>query len=298
MFEVGTEYRRAQLLEFVGSKQAQSGIIWGSKQPGCVIVTSGGRHSKNAGYEDTQNPDGSWIYFGQGEKGDQDPKRYANRLLIEGQRSILLFKTSEPTAAEVQRRREYSKRYRFEGMFAVRGWEWYEPGAGGRAGDRLLLFHLVPAEDSYSLKFYYEPEGIEYPTPDSIDGQALLQELRTALLSRDKQPLTGAVSTKEYKRASAQTRAYAKLRAGGVCEYCGNPAPFVDLYGLPFLEVHHLHRLADDGPDAPDNVAALCPNCHREAHFGREGEYLRAELESRILVKEQRIDEHLSTLGQ
>ncbi|MFC1652495.1 HNH endonuclease [Planctomycetota bacterium] len=37
-----------------------------------------------------------------------------------------------------------------------------------------------------------------------------------------------------------------------------------------FLEVHHLFRLADDGPDIPDNVAAICPNCHRELHYGAD----------------------------
>jgi 5-methylcytosine-specific restriction protein A len=298
MFEVGRDYRRAQLLDFVGSKQAQSGIVWGPKQSGCVIVTSGGRHSKKAGYEDTQNPDGSWIYFGQGEKGDQDPKWYANRLLVEGQRSVLLFTTSEPTTAEVKKRGGCSKRYRFVGMFAVRGWERFKPDVGSRAGDSLLLFHLVPAKDSHSLKFYDEPEDIEHQASAGIDNQALLQDLRRALLSKGKQPLTGVLPTKEYRRASAQTREYAKLRACGVCEYCGDPAPFMDLNGLPFLEVHHLHRLADDGPDAPENVAALCPNCHREAHFGRKREHLRDELERRILVKEQRFDRNPSTHGQ
>ena len=36
----------------------------------------------------------------------------------------------------------------------------------------------------------------------------------------------------------------------------------------PYLEVHHIIRLADDGDDSVENAIALCPNCHREAHFG------------------------------
>ena len=65
-FGVGVKYRRQELLDFVGSQQQQSGIIWGEREPGCVICTSGGRHSKRVGYEDGQAVDGTWHYIGQG----------------------------------------------------------------------------------------------------------------------------------------------------------------------------------------------------------------------------------------
>jgi len=51
-FIVGEEYNRPALLDFFGSKQAQSGVIWGTRESGCVICTSGGRHGKKAGYFD------------------------------------------------------------------------------------------------------------------------------------------------------------------------------------------------------------------------------------------------------
>lgn len=57
-------------------------------------------------------------------------------------------------------------------------------------------------------------------------------------------------------------------RAAGHCERCHNAAPFRRPDGTPYLEVHHKIRLADDGPDTVANVLALCPNCHREAHYG------------------------------
>lgn len=59
-------------------------------------------------------------------------------------------------------------------------------------------------------------------------------------------------------------------RAAGRCEACRKPAPFVTEAGRPFLEVHHLLPLADGGPDTVENTLALCPNCHREAHFGAD----------------------------
>ena len=36
----------------------------------------------------------------------------------------------------------------------------------------------------------------------------------------------------------------------------------------PYLEVHHIHLLAEGGDDSVDNARALCPNCHRKAHHG------------------------------
>ena len=82
-FILGQSYDRTDLLAFVGSRQGQSGIIWGTAQPGVVICTSGGRHGAKAGYTDGANDDGTWTYYGQGEKGDQDPNSPANRLLVQ-----------------------------------------------------------------------------------------------------------------------------------------------------------------------------------------------------------------------
>lgn len=59
------------------------------------------------------------------------------------------------------------------------------------------------------------------------------------------------------------------VRAKGECEKCGSPAPFNRACdGTPYLEVHHKIRLADGGEDTVENAIAVCPNCHRELHFG------------------------------
>jgi hypothetical protein len=59
------------------------------------------------------------------------------------------------------------------------------------------------------------------------------------------------------------------LRANGECEECGSEAPFTRSDGTPYLEVHHKIQLAHQGEDTVDNAQALCPNCHREKHFGQ-----------------------------
>lgn len=59
------------------------------------------------------------------------------------------------------------------------------------------------------------------------------------------------------------------VRANGYCEQCKEPAPFNRKSdGSPYLEVHHRKPLADNGEDTVENAIALCPNCHRRAHYG------------------------------
>ena len=58
-------------------------------------------------------------------------------------------------------------------------------------------------------------------------------------------------------------------RANGKCELCNCPAPFLRTSNqAPYLEVHHMVKLADGGEDTVDNAVAACPNCHRKAHHG------------------------------
>ena len=60
-------------------------------------------------------------------------------------------------------------------------------------------------------------------------------------------------------------------RALDKCERCGNIAPFIkDSNNLPYLEVHHKIQLSNGGEDTIENAIALCPNCHRHAHFGKK----------------------------
>ena len=59
------------------------------------------------------------------------------------------------------------------------------------------------------------------------------------------------------------------FNANGRCGSCGAHAPFNrKSNGQPYLEVHHNVPLAVQGQDTVDNASALCPNCHRRAHYG------------------------------
>lgn len=73
-------------------------------------------------------------------------------------------------------------------------------------------------------------------------------------------------------------------RAQGRCEGCGEPAPFFNRKGQPYLEVHHVQPLADEGKDEPGNAVALCPTCHRRAHHSRDHDEFTSFLQKRLLA--------------
>lgn len=71
-------------------------------------------------------------------------------------------------------------------------------------------------------------------------------------------------------------------RAKGHCEFCGVEG-FLMASSLHYLEAHHIISLADQGADTVENVIALCPEHHREAHYGAR----REELEKAMVAKLQ-----------
>lgn len=72
----------------------------------------------------------------------------------------------------------------------------------------------------------------------------------------------------EFKR-NPDVVAEVLLRANGICEQCNKNAPFIRKKdNTPYLEVHHRIMLSDGGEDTVKNAIAICPNCHRELHFG------------------------------
>ena len=76
--------------------------------------------------------------------------------------------------------------------------------------------------------------------------------------------------TKTVFQRSADVVADVLVRAAGRCEGCRLAAPFRrQSDGSPYLEVHHIIQLADDGDDSVENAIALCPNCHRHRHYGQ-----------------------------
>lgn len=111
-----------------------------------------------------------------------------------------------------------------------------------------------------------------YPNEDFLvkvqssfqDSAARAKRLATA----PKKPTIRLVSVMDFDR-NPDVVAEVLTQALGKCQECGAPAPFARKSdGSPYLEVHHKIPLSFGGEDTVANAIALCPNCHREAHYG------------------------------
>lgn len=97
------------------------------------------------------------------------------------------------------------------------------------------------------------------------DDGAMQQRLATA----SKLPGIIQVVSRAFRR-NADVVAFVLKRAHGVCEECHLSAPFHRASDdSPYLEVHHRIMLSEGGEDTVANAFALCPNCHRKLHFGK-----------------------------
>lgn len=131
---------------------------------------------------------------------------------------------------------------------------------------RSLYEELLP-ELSPVTKAVDEDETFAQQVADAIAGSAFDRAKRLAHANPVPQVRHQIVKT---FRRNPDVVAEVLLRAKGACEGCRLPAPFQRPDGSLYLEVHHITRLADGGHDTVENALALCPNCHRERHYGRQ----------------------------
>ncbi len=76
---------------------------------------------------------------------------------------------------------------------------------------------------------------------------------------------------------SRKVRDAALQRSEGKCELCGKQG-FLMASGEVYLETHHVIPLSENGLDTESNVVAICPNDHREAHYGERRDAIRSRL--------------------
>lgn len=101
---------------------------------------------------------------------------------------------------------------------------------------------------------------------------------------------SGRMQTSKHAVRDPWVVAFALKRAGGSCEMpeCTNRLFLTDK-DKPYLEVHHLTWLRDGGADSCDNVAALCPSCHREVHLGKNRVRQTQKLRGEVAMKNAKL---------
>lgn len=147
-------------------------------------------------------------------------------------------------------------------------------------GDQVLIGNV--GTDLFALKLNISTdetklvEGIANVNPDAIFAKA----------NRAKgKPKTTSVTRNDFVRDPYIVRA-ALLRSLGKCEMPGcKTILFEKEASVPYLEVHHIQPLSEEGYDTLENAAALCPNCHREQHHGKLKAERRLQLREVIALK-------------
>jgi hypothetical protein len=115
------------------------------------------------------------------------------------------------------------------------------------------------------------------PAPETVstveDIDAPASALKDLATGGDEESGDRALAIRHVYRRDPQVRRRVLEFANGICEYCGKTG-FLKLNGERYLETHHVISLSDNGDDSVENVIAVCPEHHREAHFGANGEAL------------------------
>ncbi len=129
-----------------------------------------------------------------------------------------------------------------------------------------------------------DPRIYDYFGIDKYKGS--LEELRETAKSVDPVSKT-TVQQSTTRSRNASIKAYVLLRAAGICEKCGSPAPFISRSGQPYLEVHHIESLEGGGNDSIYNTAAICPNCHAEVTRGIDADDINKKLLKKVIALEE-----------
>ncbi|GLO70062.1 hypothetical protein MACH17_15790 [Phaeobacter inhibens] len=115
----------------------------------------------------------------------------------------------------------------------------------------------------------------ELADPHRVFWSPLMLEQRNAFAdftaAKSAKAEVNSVTSTVFVRNSEFSR---KVRqaANGVCDACKRKT-FQTQSGDWFLEVHHKKWLSEGGTDTIENMVALCPNCHRQEHFGSTRRY-------------------------
>jgi len=72
------------------------------------------------------------------------------------------------------------------------------------------------------------------------------------------------IKVRKEQKYNIEIYRFVKMRARGYCQLCEGKAPFRGPDGMPYLEVHLIVPIREGGSNIPENMVALCPNCHQK----------------------------------
>lgn len=145
------------------------------------------------------------------------------------------------------------------------------------------LINVGPTNTPIIIKYLKELNNVSNTTDVEFELE-VIEKVKKGVIDMpvgNPKPLTKKIEVASVIR-DPNVKAWVLINAKGVCENCGSKAPFETVSGIPYLEVHHVKKLADLGRDTIDNAVAVCPNCHRSFHYSHDKSLLIESLYSKI----------------
>lgn len=240
---VGTELTNKEMYQLFKCANCQG--MRRSKETGTLVLVS---DETKGLYRDIWK-NGVLHYTGMGRVGDQVLDGNQNRTLYDSNSNgvqVHLF--------EVLKKKVYT--YRGVVKLVDTPYKGRQPDINGNMRD-VWIFPVMPISES--------AQDISHELTEQEISKLPDKELAryTAVKNVNRKPTT--TETVVYYR-DPYLKQMVKRIADGKCQYCSDSAPFIDKQGEPYLEAHHVIRLADGGKDTIENVVAICPNCHRKIH--------------------------------
>ena len=256
--EIGKGYTNDEIVKFyrVGN---MGGMRRSLKKNVLVIISD---HTKM--YEDRTeiNSVGHEIlhYTGMGKNGDQSLDASQNKTLKESNINgveVVLFEKIDK-----------NKNFIFMGPVKLIGTPYQERQLGENGSERnVWMFPLQILHEKVVISDS-EIERLQQIKEDKAekDSKNISMSQLEAFARRAKGKSARNTYTTTFIRDPFVT-AFAKRRANGICDLCGQSAHFNDKKGNPYLECHHIHFLSKGGLDTIENVVALCVVCHKKQHI-------------------------------
>lgn len=248
-------------------KVANSGGIRYSKTTQCVVIFSF-RYTTNAKEMPYQD---QWVgdvihYTGQGMEGDQTLTRNNKVLANSSEKAIQIHLFEAFVKGE--------NIYRGQGRLIDQPYTVSELDKNGN--ERIVYKFPIQINDqqnSLDERLLREVDNKEKQIVRKLDDATVQRYAKEASrlnqeIVDEKPALTASyreVTSQQFERNPYIAR-YVKDLSHGFCALCGQPAPFIDQQGIPFLHSHHVQYLSQGGHDTINNCIAVCPNCHARIH--------------------------------
>ena len=251
----------------------QGGIRVSNKNKTIALISNLVRRSETNPYKDEHiDSSGRITYTGTGTSGDQSVKGLNGRIAESRTNGYRIF------YFEVYKNNEYT----FKGEFILDDEPYFVNELDIYGNSRKVIKFKLKLKTSFDVTYISQEVFLQEEQAKEKEVNKLSSEdLASLIVNSTGESKVVKVITEQFTR-DVKVKQYTLRRAKGVCDLCENPAPFVTNKNEAYLESHHVIPLAKKGKDSIVNTVALCPNCHKLMHYGKNGKQNLQKLKDKL----------------